>query len=346
MGLREKVLLVIFVSLIALKTTGYGFQSTVQTDKNQVIDSLLNIMTIDEKIGQLLMVPVYSNKNEKYYKDIDLLISRYHVGGLVFFQGTPTFQVELTNRFQEKARIKLFISMDAEWGLSMRLDSIKPLPRNMTLGAVQDNRLIYNMGAEIARQCKIMGVHVNFAPVLDVNNNVDNPVINIRSFGENPEIVTEKGMSYIDGLQDNGIIAVGKHFPGHGDTELDSHNTLPVILHTKNRLDSIELKPFESAINSGLKGIMVAHLNVPFLEPEDGLPASLSSNIISKLLKNDFHFKNLVFTDAMNMRGVTSRYAEGDRELQAFIAGNDIIVMPVNIPAVLKIFKSAITQNG
>jgi len=345
MGLREKGLLVFLIILIVFQNAGLYAQNTEQTDKYTWMDSILNKMTIDEKIGQLIMIPVYSDKTEKYYQDIDDLISRYHVGGLIFFQGTPTRQAELTNRFQHQARIRLFIAMDAEWGLSMRLDSIKSLPRNMTLGAVQDNRLIYNVGAEIARQCKIMGIHINFAPVLDVNNNADNPVINIRSFGENPGIVTEKGMAYIDGLQDNGIIAVGKHFPGHGDTDTDSHQALPVITHQKDRLDSIELKPFENAINAGLKGIMVAHISVPFLESEDGLPASLSQKIIAKLLKNDFHYKNLVFTDAMNMQGVTSRFPEGNRELQAFIAGNDIIVMPVNVPAVLKTFKSAIREN-
>ena len=167
MGLREKGLLVFLIILIVFQNAGLYAQNTEQTDKYTWMDSILNKMTIDEKIGQLIMIPVYSDKTEKYYQDIDYLISRYHVGGLIFFQGTPTRQAELTNRFQHQARIRLFIAMDAEWGLSMRLDSIKSLPRNMTLGAVQDNRLIYNVGAEIARQCKIMGIHINFAPVFD-----------------------------------------------------------------------------------------------------------------------------------------------------------------------------------
>jgi len=345
MGLREKGLLVIFIGLIVFQPMVYARQNTRKIDKDHWVDSVMATLTIEEKIGQLMMLPVYSNKDEKYYNDIDYLINRFYIGGLIFFQGTPTRQAELTNRFQNTSKLRLFIAMDAEWGLSMRLDSIKSFPRNMTLGAVQDNRLIYNVGAEIARQCKTMGIHVNFAPVLDVNNNAENPVINIRSFGENPEVVAERGMALIDGLQDNGIIAVAKHFPGHGDTDTDSHYALPVIKHKKNRLDSIELKPFKNAISSGLNGIMVAHLNVPELEPEEGLPVSLSDNIINKLLKNDLHFKGLIFTDAMNMRGVTSKYAEGNRELKAFIAGNDILVMPVNIPSVLKVFKSAIKEN-
>jgi beta-glucosidase-like glycosyl hydrolase/CubicO group peptidase (beta-lactamase class C family) len=345
MGLREKGLLVIFMGLIIIRPMTFAQGYSFQADKNFLIDSLLNTMTVDEKIGQLLMLPVYSDKNEQYYNDIEYLISRYHIGGLIFFQGTPARQAELTNRFQKNAKIGIFVAMDAEWGLSMRLDSLTPLPRNMTLGAVQDKRLIYNVGAEIARQCKLMGVHINFAPVLDVNSNPDNPIINIRSFGENPEKVTECGMALMHGLQDNGIIAVGKHFPGHGDTGIDSHYSLPVIKQNINRLDSLELIPFKNAINSGLKGIMVAHLNIPALEPENGLPASLSKNIIRNLLINDLDYINLVITDAMNMRGVTSRFAEGDRELAAFIAGNDLITMPVNIPAVFKVFKSALKEK-
>lgn len=314
-------------------------------DASQNIDSLLNQLSLEEKIGQLLMLPVYSNRNESYYKDIELLIRQYHIGGLLFFQGSPRQQAELTNRFQELAKVRLFIAMDAEWGLGMRLDSITPFPRNMTLGAVQDTRLIYNVGAAIARQCRIMGVHINFAPVLDVNNNANNPVINIRSFGEDPELVTENGMAFIKGMQDNGIIAVGKHFPGHGDTDVDSHHSLPLITHDRNRLDSVELYPFRKAVQAGLKGIMVAHLNVPSLESNAGLPASLSVNIVQNLLVDQFQYHNLVFTDALNMQGVTSRYPEGKRELEAFRAGNDILVMPVNVPSVFKMFTSAISAN-
>jgi beta-glucosidase-like glycosyl hydrolase/CubicO group peptidase (beta-lactamase class C family) len=345
MRLREKGLLLIFIGLIIVQPLTYAQEQILSKDRNYEIDSLLSNLTLEEKIGQLLMVPVYSNQDEGYYKDIDYLISRYYIGGLLFFQGSPTRQAELTNLFQAKSRIRMFIGMDAEWGLAMRLDSIKPFPRNMTLGAVQDNRLIYNTGAEIARQCKIMGIHINFAPVLDVNNNPKNPVINIRSFGENPEVVSEKGIALMDGMQDNGIIAVGKHFPGHGDTDMDSHYALPVIKHNKSRLDSIELRPFRNAIRSGLKGIMVAHLNIPDLEPKTDLPASLSGKIVNDLLIHELNFKNLVFTDAMNMRGVTSKFPEGVRELEAFIAGNDILVMPVSVPAVLSVFKSAILEN-
>ncbi len=345
MGLREKGFLVILIYLISVPEINFATNQALNAEKNAWVDSLLKTMTIDEKIGQLLMIPVYSNKNEKYYSDIDYLIRRYHVGGIIFFQGSPSRQAELIRRFQNKARIRLFVGMDAEWGMSMRLDSIKPLPRNFTLGAVQDNRLIYNAGAEIARQFKIAGMHINFAPVLDVNNNPDNPVINIRSYGEDPYVVSDKGIAFIKGMQDNGIIAVGKHFPGHGDTGTDSHYTLPVINHNRSRLDSIELLPFKNAIQSGIKGIMVAHLNIPSLESTPGLPATLSRSIVTDLLKEELEYQNLIFTDAMNMRGVTSIFPEGVRELEAFIAGNDMILMSVNVPAVLKAFKSAISNR-
>ena len=345
MGLRKKGFLVVFLYLICVPEINFASNHALNAEKKAWVDSLFNTMTLDEKIGQLLMIPVYSNKDEQYYSDIDYLISRYHVGGIIFFQGRPSRQAELTQRFQKKSKIRLFVGMDAEWGMSMRLDSIKPLPRNMTLGAVWDNRLVYNMGAQIARQFKIAGMHINFAPVLDVNNNPDNPVINIRSFGEDPYVVSEKGIAFMKGMQDNGIIAVGKHFPGHGDTGTDSHYALPVIDHNRSRLDSIELLPFKKAIQAGIKGIMVAHLNIPALESTPGLPATLSRNIVTGLLKEELKYQNLVFTDAMNMRGVTSLFPEGVRELEAFKAGNDMILMSVNIPAVLKTFKTAISNK-
>jgi beta-glucosidase-like glycosyl hydrolase len=345
MGLREKGFLVIFIYLISFPEINFASNPALSSEKKAWVDSLLNNMTLDEKIGQLLMIPVYSNKNDKYYSDIDYLISRFHIGGIIFFQGKPSRQAELTNRFQNKSKIRLFVGMDAEWGMSMRLDSIKPLPRKITLGAVQDNRLIYNAGAEIARQFKTTGMHINFAPVLDVNNNPENPVINIRSFGEDPNVVSEKGIAFMKGMQDNGIIAVGKHFPGHGDTGTDSHYALPVIHHNKSRLDSLELLPFKNAIRYGIKGIMVAHLNIPALESTPGLPSTLSTNIVTDLLKEDLQYRNLIFTDAMNMKGITSIFPEGIRELEAFKAGNDMILMPVNVPAVLKSFKSALYEK-
>jgi len=342
MGLREKGFLFILMcfNLLSQITLASGPAPQIRTQAQA--DSLLSTMTLEEKIGQLLMLPVYSNRNERYYQDIDLLIDRYHIGGLLFFQGSPTRQRELIGRFQQNSKIKLFIGMDAEWGLAMRLDSIVSLPRSMTLGAVRDNRLIYNVGAEMARQFKVMDMHINFAPVLDVNNNPDNPVINVRAFGEDPEHVSSKGIALVDGMQDNGVIAVAKHFPGHGDTNADSHHALPIIRHNRSRLDSIELFPFKNAIQAGLKGMMIAHLSIPALDSRPGMPATLSNNIVNGVLKRELNYSNLVFTDAMNMQGVTSTYPEGRRELEAFLAGNDIILMPVNVPAVFRSFREAI----
>lgn len=292
-----------------------------------------------------MMIATYSNQNESHYRNVELLVEKYHIGGLVFFQGSPTRQVELTNRYQEKSEIPLLIGMDAEWGAGMRLDSLIPFPKQMTLGAVDNNQLIYNYAAEIGRQCKYLGVHVNFAPVLDVNNNASNPVINWRSFGDNPEKVASKGIAYLHGLQDNGIMAVGKHFPGHGDTETDSHLALPVIRHSLARLDTIELLPFKKSVVQGIGGIMVAHLSLPALEADPDRPASLSVKIVHRRLQLEYGFEGLVFTDAMNMKGVTDLLPPGKAELEAFKAGCDILLMPVNVPAVVETFKGALQRQ-
>ncbi len=330
MGLQVKgSIVIVFMLLFRFQ---FVFSQTGQPDPvaESWADSILIGLSQEEKIGQLIMVAAYSNKQGSYYQNLQNLIERYHIGGLIFFQGSPQMQYDLTRRFQEVARVPLFIAMDAEWGAAMRLDSLESLPRQMTLGAIRDNRIIYNYGAEIARQCRLLGVHINFAPVLDVNNNAANPVINVRSFGENPQQVAEKGIACIRGLQDNGIMAAGKHFPGHGDTRTDSHYALPLIGHPRERLDSIEMVPFKKAIAEGLEGMMVAHLNIPALEARQGWSASLSKNIVTGTLKEEMGFRGITFTDALNMRGVTSVIPAGKLEVEAFKAGNDILVMPVN----------------
>jgi len=345
MGLRWKVYCILFFFIQGI-TTSLKSQPLKQAQNGQHwVDSILSSMTIEQKIGQLLMIASYSNKNESYYNDVDALIRYNHIGGLVFFQGSPVKQVELTNRYQQIAQTPLLVAMDAEWGLAMRLDSIISFPKQMTLGAVTDNRLIYNYAAEIARQCRLLGVHINFAPVLDVNNNPDNPVINVRSYGEIAESVAEKGIAFIQGLQDNRIMAVGKHFPGHGDTDTDSHTSLPIIKHNISRLDSIELVPFKNAIDKGINGIMVGHLNIPAMEDKVNWPASLSDKIITNTLRQKMHFEELIFTDAMNMRGVRSILPPGRAELEAFKAGCDIILMPLNVTAVISEFKNALKTN-
>lgn len=315
-------------------------------EKNEVwADSVVHTMTLDEKIGQLFMVAAYSNRDQNHQDEIDQLIEKYHIGGLIFFQGTPTKQVEMTNHFQAKSKIPLMIGIDGEWGLAMRLDSTLKFPKQMTLGAIEDNDLIYQMGEEIADQCKRMGIHINFAPVADVNNNPANPVINYRSFGENKVKVTEKSFAYMNGMQDNDILASGKHFPGHGDTDSDSHKTLPLITHDLERLDTLEFYPFKHLIDSGLTSMMVAHLYIPSLDDTPNRASTLSKKIVTDLLKIDLGFRGLIFTDALNMRGVSAFYDPGKLEVAALQAGNDVLLFPEDVPAAVDAIKLAIENK-
>ncbi len=291
-------------------------------------DSMFSTFTLDEKIGQLMMVAAFSNKDAKHEKEIASLVSEHKIGGLIFFQGGPIRQAKLTNQYQSLARTPLLLGMDLEWGLAMRLDSTIRFPRQMTLGAHKDEALIEDMGEEIARQMKRLGVHVSFSPVLDVNNNPMNPVINDRSFGEDRENVARKGIAYMRGLQKGGVIATAKHFPGHGDTDMDSHYSLPVIAHSKLRLDSIELYPFQRLVDEGLSAVMVAHLEVPALDSTKGLPSTFSKPMVSDLLEKEIGFRGLVFTDALNMKGVVNGSQPGEIELKALIAGNDVMLFP------------------
>ena len=307
-------------------------------------DSVLDKMSLDEKIGQLFMISAYSNRDSKYIISLLNTIREYHIGGLCFFQGGAMHQASLTNWIQQNSKIPLLIAMDAEWGPGMRLDSVPDLPCAMTLGAVGDDKIIYGVAAETARQLKLLGVQVNFAPVADINNNPDNPVINYRSFGEDRENVAEKAAAYMHGLQDNGILSVAKHFPGHGDTGVDSHTGLPVINHTLAYLDSVELYPFRRLIREGIKGIMVGHLNVPAMDPNQE-PASVSSDVIGDMLIERLGFGGLVFTDAMNMKAVAGMYPPGDAETRALIAGADVILMPDNLPAAVTAIKNAIKSR-
>jgi beta-N-acetylhexosaminidase len=309
------------------------------------VDGVLNSLSLEEKIGQLFMVAAYSNKDEEHYQQIDMLVEKYGIGGLIFFQGGPVRQAVLTNRYQSKAKVPLMIGMDAEWGLSMRLDSTQVYPRQMALGAVQDERLIYQMGRQVADQCKRLGVHVNFAPVIDVNNNPNNPVINSRSFGEDKLGVTKRGMAYMRGMQDNGVLACGKHFPGHGDTDSDSHKSLPTIKHDRERLDDVEMFPFRELINGGLGSMMIAHLNIPALDPTEERASTLSRKIVTDLLVNELNFKGLKFTDALNMKGVSSYFKPGEVDLLALKAGNDVLLFPEDVPLAVERISKAIADG-
>ncbi|MGI9543828.1 MAG: glycoside hydrolase family 3 protein, partial [Cyclobacteriaceae bacterium] len=309
------------------------------------VDSVFNTMSPDERIAQLFMVAAYSNRDSKHEAAITRLIEEYKIGGLVFFQGGPLRQAAMTNRYQAKSKVPLLIAMDAEWGLGMRLDSTINFPYQMTLGAIADNDLIYDMGVEIAREFKRLGAHISFSPVVDVNNNPKNPVINYRAFGENREQVTAKGVAYMKGLQDQGVMAVAKHFPGHGDTDTDSHNDLPVIPHQRTRLDSVELHPFVNLVENGVGGVMVAHMSIPSLDATENLPSTLSKPIVEDLLKKELGYSGLIFTDALNMKGVTKHFPPGEVDVKALIAGNDVLVFTQDVPLALKKIKEAIKKG-
>ena len=308
------------------------------------VDSLLNQMTTEEKIGQLFIIQAYSNEQAKT-KEVIADIHNYQVGGIIFMQGTAASQVHLTNQFQHASKIPLLVTMDAEWGPGFRLKDGPKYPVQMALGAIQHDSLIYRMGKEIGFQLKRLGVHVNFAPVADVNNNPGNPVINYRSFGEDPQTVSRKTWLYAKGMQDAGILAVAKHFPGHGDTKTDSHLGLPVIKHDTTRLNAIELYPFRALIDSGIGAIMTAHLQVPALEPNKKLPSSLSPNIIQKKLINEYGFEGLIITDGMNMEGVTKYYHSGEAAVRALKAGNDLLEIVPNLAEATLAVKKAL-QKG
>ncbi|HWR93842.1 MAG TPA: glycoside hydrolase family 3 N-terminal domain-containing protein [Flavobacterium sp.] len=305
------------------------------------VDSIYNQMTLEEKIGQLFMIAAYSNKDSVHVKSIEKLITDYKVGGLIFFQGGPVRQAKLTNRFQSISKTPLFIGIDAEWGLSMRLDSTYRYPWNMTLGAIQDKSLIEKVGIQMAEQNKRIGVHFNFAPVLDINTNPKNPIIGFRSFGEDKCNVTESALALMTGYQSLGLLATGKHFPGHGDTDVDSHSALPTINFSKERLDSVEVYPYKKLFKEGLSSVMVAHLNVPSLEPRYNSPSSISYKIVTLMLKDELKFKGLIFTDALNMKAASNYRKPGVIDLEAFQAGNDILLFPENVPAAVDTIKNA-----
>lgn len=315
-------------------------------DQNYVwVDSLMKTMTVDEKIGQLFMAAAYSNKDAAHENQIESLIKKYKIGGLIFMQGGPVRQVKLCNDYQSISKTPLLIAMDAEWGPAMRLDSVISFQRQLTWGAVQNDSVIYNTGKIIASQLKRLGVQVSFSPVIDVNNNINNPVIGDRSFGEDKLNVALKGLAYMNGLQENGIIACGKHFPGHGDVSSDSHLTLPVINHNKARLDSLELYPFKVLMNEGLGSIMLAHLFVPALDNTENIPTSLSKKVGTDLLRDSLHFRGLVFSDALNMKGASMYANPGELELKAFLAGNDVLLFSEDIPTAFHAIKKAIADG-
>ncbi|WP_424492750.1 glycoside hydrolase family 3 N-terminal domain-containing protein [Salinimicrobium sp. GXAS 041] len=308
------------------------------------VDSVMTTLTPDERIAQLIMVAAYSNRGEDHKQEILKLIKEQKIGGLIFFQGDPATQVQLMNEYQEASKMPLLGAIDAEWGLGMRLDNTISYPFQMALGAIQDEQLIYQMGAEVAKQIKRAGLHLNFAPVVDVNNNPNNPVINYRSFGEDKYNVARKSIAYMKGMQDSFLLTTAKHFPGHGDTDTDSHYALPQINHSLARLDSLELYPFKKVLEAGIGGVMVAHLDIPALD-STGVPSTLSKPIITDLLKEKLGFEGLIVTDAMNMKGVTAGNLPGVVDKDAILAGNDLLEFTEDVPTAISEIRKAINQG-
>ncbi|MDA8572477.1 serine hydrolase [Flavobacteriaceae bacterium] len=305
--------------------------STDSLAQKQWVDSIYNAMTLKQKVGQLFMVQAFSDEKKLQKSKLLELIKNQHIGGLIYSNGGPVRQAKLDNELQAASKIPLLVGMDAEWGLSMRLDSTYVFPWNMTLGAIKDLDLIKKTGQYIGEHCKRIGVHFNFAPVVDINTNPQNPIIGNRSFGEDKNNVTEKALAFMQGMQSAGVLANAKHFPGHGDTDQDSHKTLPTVSFDKKRIETIELFPYKKLISNGLSSVMVAHLNVPSLEPRANFPSSLSKPIVSDLLKTKLKFEGLIFTDALDMKGVSNFSKPGAIDVQAFLAGNDVLLMSENV---------------
>jgi beta-glucosidase-like glycosyl hydrolase/CubicO group peptidase (beta-lactamase class C family) len=316
-----------------------------QHSDNKWVDSVYNSLTIGQRIAQLCVIRAYSWKDSVYNDSLIGIVKKYNAGGVCFFKGSPVKQAILTNRLQQETQTPVLITIDAEWGLGMRLDSAFSFPRQLALGAISDDSLIYEMGRMVGQGCKRLGIQVNFAPVADINNNPKNPVINFRSFGENRERVAQKCIRYMKGMQHEGIMTTAKHFPGHGDTDTDSHLNLPVINHSWQRLDSVELFPFKALIREGVMGVMVAHLYLPNLDSVKNTPATLSQKVITGLLKEKLGFGGYVFTDALDMQGVTKHFKPGEIEVKALQAGNDVLLLPQNMETAIQGIKTAIDSG-
>ena len=345
----KKIRLTLFIILgfysqfsFAQKTE--SFIETLQKP-NQWVNSVYKKMSRKHKIAQLFMVRAHSNLGKKYADSVARVIQKEQLGGVVFFQGGPVRQALISNQYQALAKVPLMIAMDAEWGLGMRLDSTISYPYQMTLGAIQDNSLIYRMGQQVAKDFKRLGMQINFAPVMDVNNNPKNPVINSRSFGDNKNNVAQKGITYMQGMQDAGLFTTAKHFPGHGDTDVDSHFDLPQLNFSPTRLDTLEMFPFKQAFSKGLSGVMVAHMSIPALDATPHIPSTLSKPIVTDILKNKLGFKGLIFSDAMGMKGVVKYFPNGQADVMGIIAGNDVLELSENSSRAIKLIRKAIRHK-
>lgn len=315
------------------------------TNQPKWVDSVFNKLNRRERIAQMFFVRAHTNLGKKYSDSVGLVIKKEQLGGVIFFQGGPVRQAVVTNAYQKVSNVPLIIADDGEWGLGMRLDSTISYPYQMTLGAIQNKDLIYRMGLEVAKDFKRVGMQMNLAPDADVNNNPKNPVINYRSFGENKYNVATKTAAYMKGMQDGGLLTTLKHFPGHGDTDVDSHYDLPQLTFSAARLDSLEMYPFKELIKQGASGIMIAHMNIPALDNTPNLPSTLSKPIVTGILKEKLGFKGLVISDAMDMKGVVKYFKDGEADLLGIIAGNDILELSENSDRAIKLVRKAIRQG-
>ncbi len=336
-----RYLIITILLLVNLATKSSSFDDM----KRSWVFTQLKQMSVEEKVGQLFMLRAQSNWEKKNLDYVETLTRKYHVGGLAFFKGTAKKQIELTKRFQSVSKIPLFIAMDAEWGLGMRLKDAISYPHQLTLGAIKDNRIIYEMGYDIGEQLNRIGVNFSYSPLVDINNNPNNPVINDRSFGENKKNVTSKGYAYMKGLQSRNIIACAKHFPGHGYADVDSHKDLPILDLTKKRLWSTELFPFKMLVQQGVKSIMTAHLHIPSIDSRKNRATSLSNKAVTGILRDSLKYTGLIVTDALAMKGVAKYFSPGEAAVEAFLAGNDMLELPENFIKAFKAVKSAVLSG-
>ncbi|MBK8983182.1 MAG: glycoside hydrolase family 3 C-terminal domain-containing protein [Ignavibacteria bacterium] len=330
-------------------TSGYNKVKTFTEPDKEWTESKLASMDLREKIAQMIIS--YSDgylpsESSAEFQRMSNLITNEKIGGFIFFKGNSLQEAELINKLQRLTETPLLMSADFERGTKMRLDDGSLFPSNMALGATNNPDLAYEMGLQIAKECRAIGIHQNYAPVLDINNNPDNPIINVRSYGEDPEIVSKLGVSFIKGLQDGGVIATAKHFPGHGDTDIDSHSDLPVLNFTRNRLDNLELIPFQKAIDAGVMSVMIAHLSLPTVDDENFLPASLSAKLIDGILIREMGFKGLVVTDALNMAGIVKHFTTEEVALKCVNAGVDLILMPQGETKTINAIENAVINGS
>ncbi|RYZ29345.1 MAG: serine hydrolase [Chitinophagaceae bacterium] len=331
--------------LCCLSTYFLFTQYSSRTSADKWVDSVYNSLSKEEKIAQLMVIRAHSNLGPDHVKQVTDLIQKYNVGALCFFQGGPVRQANLTNFYQSIAKTPLMVTIDGEWGLGMRLDSTIKFPYQLTLGALSDDKLVYEMGVAVGEQMKRIGVHVNYAPVVDINNNPNNPVIGYRSFGEDKYKVAQLGVAYAKGMQAAGIMACAKHFPGHGDVAVDSHFDLPVISKTKEQLDTLELYPFKQLFKAGVGSVMIAHLSIPAIDNEPNKPTSISKNNVTTLLRDELYYEGLTFTDALEMKGVAKYFGGGEASVLALIAGNDMLCLPENVEESIDAIKIAVKKD-